>query len=114
MTTTLGGVTLADPIYPTPKRFAFVGVQENSHNGTLLTDWTARKWRWTLEWKLLTQAQYDVILARALVTDGQSFSPPEITTTYTVVVIQESVEVSSYLNGNATNYDLKFEVEVAS
>jgi hypothetical protein len=113
MATTLGGVTLADPLSPTERSQVFVGQHRLAHDGTVLTDFAAIKWRWPLRWDNLTQAQRDTIYTQVQVTTSQTFSPPNEAGSYTVVVMQDTYrEIAKYMD--VTRYEVEFEVEELS
>lgn len=116
MTTTLGGLTLPDPLFPTPREQVFVGVHEESHNGTTITDYTNQKWKWTLHFANLTEAQYTTLIAKAQTTSSQSFSPPESASSYTVVVLQDTIRVETipFGDGATARYMVEFQVEEAA
>jgi hypothetical protein len=115
MSTTLGGVTLAEPDQPAEIERVFVGEQTEAHDGTLLTDYTAVKLKWKLKWSFLSQAERDAVRTRSLVVASQSFSPPHEAGSYTVVVRQGSYrERPEPSDGTNTYYYVEFELEEAS
>ena len=46
MTMTMGGITIADPDVPVEGEQVFIGQQDESHDGTLITIYTNIKWKW--------------------------------------------------------------------
>jgi len=114
VTTTLGGVTLRDPDTPLEIYRVFVGQQEEAHDGTLITDYTAEKLGWKLKWTILTSSQRDTIITRAEVRTSQTFKPPHTSTTYSVVVKVDTLREEPRYMGTETRYDVNFDVEEAS
>lgn len=109
MTMTLGGGTVADPDVPADGERVFTGQQSESHNGTLVTDYTNLKWKWRLKWTYLDAAEYALILACANTTASQAMVLPWDATNYTVVVKQETVKVRA--EPGVDNFTIEFEVE---
>lgn len=113
MATTFSGSTVADPITPISKNQVLQGEQRRMHDGTLHTVFTAIKWRWTLEWDLLTEAERDAVYLAVQTTGSQSFSPPETASTFTVVVLQDTYRETpqAIAEGASVVYGIEFDVE---
>lgn len=85
MTTTLNGVTIADP-YDYQAHLEYLGSHRRSINGTLLLDYfsSTPKNKITMQWRLLTSAQRSTLQGQLnsavtqqrtlVVPDGRSFS----------------------------------------
>lgn len=116
MSTTLGGTTLPNVLFPTPREQVFTGVHEESHNGTTITDYTNQKWKWTIRLANLTEAQFTTVIAKIQTTGSQSFSPPETASSFTVEVLQDTVRVETIPFGDdaAALYYVEFQVEEVS
>jgi len=111
--TTVLSVTVRDPDTPVEVYNVFVGVQEEAHDGTLLTDYTAEKLGWRLKWTVLTAAQRNTIMTQYATRTSQTFQPPYTTTTYSVVVKVDTLKETAH-KGASTIYDVSFDVEEAS
>lgn len=116
MATTLGGVTLADPLTPIAIDEEWTGIQTEAHDGTVLTDYTdLYRLVWHLEWEVLTQSQRDTIRTRYEVATSQTFSPPHEVGSYTVIVVRQTWEEEVYLMGGGSYmYNVSFDVKEAS
>ncbi len=104
MSTIIGGVTVADPVVPARKMQLFNGAYSAAIDGTTLMDGTGTKTKWSLEWQQLTQTQYDALIAKLTVTGSQTFSPPEESGTYTVLVRQDTLTTEATTDGSGTMY----------
>ena len=109
MTMTMGGITIADPDVPVEGEQVFIGQQDESHDGTLITIYTNIKWKWRLKWSLLTAAQYALVLARANTVASQTMVLPFDATSYTVVVKQDTLKYRP--EPSSSYFAIEFEVE---
>ncbi len=112
--TSLGGVTLAEPNIPIEISEVFVGEQHESHDGTLLTDYTNIKSKFKLDWDVLSQAQRDVIYTRAMVVTAQAFVPPHVATSYTVIVKRGAYREKPVPSGSVYIWTVSLELEEQS
>ena len=113
-TITMGGITLPN-ITACDATEVFVGTQEESHNGTLLTDYTALKLSWTIKAEMLTEAQRDTVKARTDTVTSQTLNDLD-GNSYTVVVRRGSYAETRQPGNNTTDvyYSITFECEEAS
>jgi hypothetical protein len=80
-------VTVADPQAPLQKTRVRVQGQERALDGTMNVTYVTRKWRWQLEWKGLSSAQYTTLWTELDRAQSMTFKPPDEAATYTVVVM---------------------------
>lgn len=114
MSTIIGGVTVKDPIIPTTKKRVFNGEYSAAINGGLLMDGTGKHWKWTLDWKNMTPAEYNTLMAVLDVESEQTFSPPEESTVYNAMVLQDTVSVDARIADGAQFYDVTVDIEESS
>jgi len=114
MSTIIDGVTVADPIVPTKISYVFIGEYSTAIDGSVLVDSTASRKKWTLEWKHLTQSEYDTLMAKLTVTGEQTFSPPEDSGTYNVIVRQDTLSIDATIIDNVQYYDISVDIEEAA
>lgn len=109
---TLGGTTLTN-LTQSDASEVFVGKQEQSHNGTTLTDYTNIKLAFSLKCELLTEAQRDAIKTKADVVTSQTFVDVD-GNSYTTVV-RRGTWRDTRLPGGTGNplYSVEFELEEA-
>ena len=110
MATTLGGATLAEPIIDTEGsgyELAPKGVVTEMADGTVKLDYLDVDRRvFYLAWYNLTTTQKDAIETKARVAAVQAFSPPEVGTTYNVIVSPGSFRAASREDGNGASGSL--------
>ncbi len=111
MTTSLGGVTLAEPNVPIRIDEVFVGEQRQSHDGTLLTDYTNIKLKFKLDWDVVSQAERNAIYTQAMVVTSQAFVPPHTATSYTVVVKRGTYTEDPTPSGSSYIWKISLELE---
>jgi hypothetical protein len=107
MSTTLGGVTLANPIYNeegSAVEVIDVGGTLTMADGSIVQDYITTRYRWKIGWRGLTAAEFATIKTQAEVRTAQVFSPPEEATEYTVVVVLGSWRYDSFETGSSTPY----------
>ena len=104
MTTTIGGVTVADPDTPLYIIHEMIGSDQRAFDGTLLRDFSNKKRTWALTWSWLTLAQRNTLKTELDDLTAQSFSPPDIASTFTVLVDYNSYSESVITNGLGVNY----------
>ena len=80
-------VTVADPQAPLRKTRVRVQGQQRALDGTMNTLYVATKWRWYVEWKGLSSAQYTTLWTELERQQSMTFIAPDGATTYTVVVV---------------------------
>ncbi len=115
MTTTLGGVTVADPDVPIDIENVLIGAYTESHDGTLLLQYTNVKLKFRARWTILPEAERNTLRARLDVVTSQAFKPPHTATTYTVLVKQDSIkERPEPTSGTTSYYALEAELEEAA
>ena len=105
MATILGGVTLAQPAYDQDgyRRGAVdVGAMHEMADGSIVYDSIATRFRFPLKWNGITEAERDAILARYIIKTSQTFSPPDTTSEYTVLVVPNSWQDSYLEDGGGT------------
>ena len=114
MSISLGGTALTN-VTVCDLTEVFVGQQNRSANGALLTDYAAIKQRFTVECELLTAAQRTTVAALAASAAAQTFVDAD-GASYTVQVTRGSYSETRVPGGSAGApawYDVQFEVEVA-
>lgn len=79
-------VTVADPQVPLRKTRVRVQGQRRALDGTLNTLHVALKWRWALEWRGISAAQFATLWTELERQQSMSFIAPDGATAYTVVV----------------------------
>ena len=107
MSTTLGGVTLPDPIADLEGHGADlvdVGVFLDMADGSVVHDYITSRYRFNLAWRAITAANFATIQTRALVKTAQVYSPPESATTYNVFVVPGSFKWKTREIGTSTPY----------
>ena len=105
MTTTIGGVTVADPDTPLNISYEMIGSDQRTFDGTLLRDFSNKKRTWGLTWSWLSFAQRNTLKTQLDILTAQSFSPPDIASTFTVLVDYNSYSESVITSGRPpTNY----------
>ena len=118
MATTLGGVTLADPLAGTEGhevRAVGEGATMAMADGSIVYDYTTTRYRFTLRWRGLTSAQRDTIRTRYLVKTSQAYSPPESAGTYTVYCAPNTWREASWVDGDGSfRYDCEMSLEEVS
>ena len=82
-------VTIRDPDAPVGKSRLRIQAQNRALDGTLHQHIAALKWRWNLEWRLLTSAQYTTLITELERTQTMTFKPPDTASTYTVVMASD-------------------------
>lgn len=113
MAISLGGTALTN-VTVCDMSEVFVGQQNRSANGTLLTDYARITKKFAVECELLTSAQRATIAALAASASSQTFVDAD-GTSYTVAVTRGSYEETRIPGGSAGApawYDLKFDLEV--
>jgi len=80
-------VTVADPQAPLRKTRVRVQGQQRALDGTMNTLHVALKWRWQLEWRGISSAQYTTLWTELERQESMTFIAPDAATTYTVVVV---------------------------
>lgn len=93
MTTSWGGVTLADPV-SIALREDHVGAQYITADGALNTDTIKTELRFALEWKNITYAQFGAIYTKAT-TDASASLVMPIYGTVTVIPVRGSLSSST-------------------
>jgi len=115
MATTLGGVTLEDPIAGADGHRVSgndIGGEMTMADGSLRIHLVGRRKRYALKWRGLTAAQRDSIEVRSTVTSTQAYSPPESANTVAVLVRPGSFEQESINDADGTFYfDVALELE---
>ena len=93
MATYLNGTLIADPVNEIQIGRRIVGNQVDALDGTDLLDYTAEKLVFSVQWDLLTAAQYATIMA--IVNNDSlhtmAFVPPHTSTSYTVVIKRDTI-----------------------
>ena len=70
-------VTVRDPDVPIDKTRLRIGAQRRTLDGSLKQHIVTSKWRWTLNWTLLTSAQYATLIAELDREQDMTFAPPD-------------------------------------
>ena len=107
MTTTLGGVTLAQPNYEREgyvRAAQDVGVMHEMADGSLVYDSVTTRYRYSLVWNGVTESERDDIQTQYEVKTSQAFSPPDSATEYTVFVVKNSFQDSYLHTTDGTRY----------
>ena len=105
MATTLGGTTLADPLYDHDGyglEHIDVGAAHEMADGSTVYDYVGTRYRFPLKWQHITAAQKSAIATKALVKTSQAFSPPDSATSYTVRVVPNTWRESYVTDGGGT------------
>lgn len=108
ITTTLGGVTIANPKHDgdgCEMETIDIGVMHDMADGSVVYDYVTTRRRWTLRWANITASNKSDIYARYLVKTAQAFKPPNASTIYTVLVEPNSWR-ETYISGS--NYDTRY------
>ena len=118
MATTLGGTTLADPLYDHDGyglEHIDVGAAHEMADGSTVYDYVGTRYRFPLKWQHITAAEALVIRTRALEKGSQTFSPPDATTTYTVRVIPNTYKQTYVEDGGGTErYNCELTLETVA
>jgi hypothetical protein len=88
--------TLVNPDYEP------VGTMHQLANGSIAYDSITTRWRFTLSWNAITEAQRNAIETGYLEKGQQTFSPPDSATDYTVLVVPNSFQDSYLEDGGGT------------
>jgi hypothetical protein len=107
MATTLGGVTLPDPIADLEGHGAElldVGGFLPMANGSVVYDYVTSRYRFHLTWRAISAANFAIIETRALIKTAQAYVPPESATSYSVFVVPDGFKWKSREIGTATPY----------
>ena len=115
MATTLGGVTLAAPLYEHEgyvREFHDIGAEHEMADGSTVYDYVGTRYIFHLKWRGITSTEKDAIVTRALVKTTQAFSPPDYAGTYNVRVVNDSF-TSSYIEdgGGTARFDCELSLE---
>ena len=122
MATTLGIsgaiATLAQPAYEQDgyRRVAVdVGAMHEMADGSIVYDSITTRLRFPLNWNGITEAERDTIFTQYQIKTAQTFSPPDTTGTYTVIVVPNSWH-DSYLEdaGGTRRYWCQMELVEAA
>jgi len=108
ITTTLGGVTIANPKHDNDgceMEAIDVGVMHDMADGSIVYDYVTTRRRWTLRWSNITDAERSAIFTRYRVKTSQEFKPPNADGTYTVLVEPNSWR-QTYITGS--DYDTEY------
>lgn len=108
ITTTLGGVTIANPKHDEDGcelETIDVGVMHDMADGSVVYDYVATRRRWTLRWSHISTTEKSAIYTRYLIKTAQSFKPPNSSSTYTVLVEPNSWR-ETYIAGS--DYDTRY------
>jgi len=113
-TTTLGGVSLANPSFENDgmtRSIVDVGAQHELLNGDIAYDYVGSRTRWALRWNNVTAAQRNTIITRYLIKTTQAFKPPDLAVAVTVLVVPNSYR-ESYTEGGDSNLYYTCEMEL--
>lgn len=117
MSTIINGAVVADPIVPTTKKPFMAKNSLRTLAGNLLTDNISSgiRWEWDVEWKNLTQSEYDTLISQLLALGTVSFSPPESAGSFTVFIDPKQINVSMTTpdEGATVRYDVKANMKEA-
>jgi hypothetical protein len=114
MSTTLGGVTLPDPVAGPEgcRRTAIdVGGKDTMADGSIRIDDIGTRLRFDLAWRGLSSGQRDTLWTRYGVRTVQTFSPPEDATSYNVLIIGNTWKEGSQRTASGFIYEVEFAVE---
>lgn len=114
MTTILGGTTVANPISPTTIKTIDNGEYTTAIDGTLLHDGTGTRKKWAMQWEKLTASEYNTLIAKLNDADEQTFVPPESSTSYNVMVRQDTKEVVAGITDGVQWYNVSADIEESS
>ena len=118
MATTLGGITLAQPMFGHEGYEVEAAEQGAFHqlaDGSLAYDYVNSRWKATLRWQGITAAEKNTIQTRALVKTAQAFVADN-GDSFTVFVVPNSFRYSYRDDGNGTaryNCELRLEESTA-
>ena len=108
MTASLGGVTLTRNTTLNVKR-DYKGKQERAHDGTLLTDYTASKRKWTAKVEYVNQSTRDALMAKLELASSQTFIDVD-GNSYTVVVNGKTLTENRIVMAGIAMYSIEFEL----
>ena len=98
-------VTLVNPNYEQEgytRQGVDIGVMHTLADGSITYDSVTTRYRFTLSWNAITEAQRDAIETGYLEKGEQTFSPPDSATDYTVLVMPNSFQDSYLEDGGGT------------
>ena len=115
MATTLGGTTLAAPLYEHDgyeMSHQDVGAAHEMADGSHVYDYVGTRYHFRLAWQAITESEKNAIETKALVKSSQAFSPPNEAGSYTVRVVPNTWR-ESYIEdgGGVERYDCELELE---
>jgi hypothetical protein len=117
MSTTLGGQTLADPIwgYTGYERAAHdIGAVHEMANGNLVYDYVGYRPSYVLRWIGLTSTQRNTIWNRYVIKAVQAFSPPDDAGSINVLVVPGSWREAYVEIGGSPRYRVEIALEAAA
>ena len=79
-----------------------IGTMHTLADGSIAYDSVTTRYRYSLSWNGITEAERDAIQTRYEVKTSQAFSPPDSATEYTVFVVQNSFQDSYLEDGGGT------------
>lgn len=116
MTTKLGGVTIADPLWDYEgyeKGAHDIGAAQEMIDGSIVYDYTGTRLAFVLRWVGLTAAERNAIWARYIIKTAQTFEPPD-GGSYSVIVVPNSW-LEAYIESDATpRYKVELSLETAA
>lgn len=114
MTTTLGGITLPDPLwdYPGYERAARdIGAFQEMADGSLVFDYVGYRQTYILRWVGLTATERTTIWDRYVIKTGQAFSPPDSGGSITVLVVPNSWREAYIESDGSPRYRVEMALE---
>ena len=79
-----------------------IGTMHTLADGSIAYDSVTTRYRFTLSWNAITEAQRNAIETQYLIKTEQTFSPPDAATDYTVLVLPNSFQDSYLEDGGGT------------
>ena len=116
MTTTLDGVTLAEPTWGDDgyqKSSIDVGARHGTADGAVHFDYVVTRYTFSLKWKGKTETQKNTAHAEYLdaLAGVVAFSPPDTTGTFNVLAVPNSWKESYITDSGGTRY-YSFEMQL--
>lgn len=114
MSTTLGGITLPDPLFDYSgyeKAVHDIGAAHEMADGRLIYDYVGSREAYILRWVGLTATQRNTCRARYDVKTVQAFSPPDDAGAVNVLVVPSSWREAYIESGGTLYYRVEFALE---